>query len=148
MHRNLLVYPKSNEDKIILIDNQFLFSQCKSCDLELNKKKFQLMVKSIDANNFKLRYNTDVMQIYKIVNAIEIKKQDGQILKLCKIELEAREDFDNLLQEGSTQLGLFSYKVEQIARGPVRCHNCKEFGHSIKSCKNWTKCAKCGKKYT
>ena len=98
---NPLVYTKSNEDKKILIDNQLLFSQSKSCGLELNKTKLQLMVKGIDANNFKLRYNTDAMQKYTIVNAIEIKKQVGQILKLCKIELEAKANFDNYKRDRS-----------------------------------------------
>ena len=33
------------------------------------------------------------------------------------------------------------YKIEIIAGNPLRCHNCKEFGHSTKIC---TKQSKCG----
>ena len=73
-----------------------------------------------------------------------LKTKEGRILNMCKIELDSKEDYDKLLQEGTIQLGLFNYKVEKIARNPLRCHNCKMFGHSIKVCKNSSKCAKCG----
>jgi hypothetical protein len=145
LNGNLLVYPESNEDKKLIIDNKLLFPDCKMCDLELNKKQYQLMVKGINAENFESRYNVNLNQKYKIANVIPIKKKDCHILNMCKIELESKDDFESILNSGSLQLGLFKYKVEKIARSPLRCHNCKEFGHSIKSCKKQTKCAKFGK---
>ena len=72
---NLLVYPGSNDDKKEIINNQLLFPKCKWCDLETNKKKFQLMVKEINAENLELRYNSGISQEYKIDNIIEIKKK-------------------------------------------------------------------------
>ena len=142
---NLLVYPSNIDDKKNIIENRLLFPECKLCDLEKNIKKNQLIVKGINAENFGLRYNSGITQKYKICNIIEIKKKDGTILNVCKIELESKEEFERLLQVGTIQLGLFSYKVEQVAKSPLRCHNCKEFGHSIKSCNKTTKCAKCGR---
>ena len=37
---NLFVFPGTNEDKYVIINNQLLFSECKWCDLEISKKKF------------------------------------------------------------------------------------------------------------
>ncbi len=142
---NLLVYPFTNEDKKTILDNQLLFAECKSCDLETNNKKYHLLVKGINAENLELRYNSGLNQKYKITNVIPIKRNDGKPINICKIELQSKDEFESLLSSGSLQLGLFKYKVERIARSPFRCHNCKEFGHSIKSCKNQSKCAKCGK---
>ena len=142
---NLLVYPGSNVDKQAIIKNQLLFPECKWCDLETSKKKFQLMVKGINAENFSLRYNSGISQEYKIDNIIEIRKKDGTILNICKIEMESKDDFERLLQEETIKLGLFNYKVERIHKSPIRCHNCKEFGHTIKTCNKEGKCGKCGK---
>ncbi len=142
---NLLVYPGSNDDKQAIINNQLLFPECKWCDLETSKKKFQLMVKGINAENFSLRYNSGISQEYKIDNIIEIRKKDGTILNICKIEMDLKDDFERLLQEETIKLGLFNYKVERIHKSPIRCHNCKEFGHSIKTCNKEGKCGKCGK---
>jgi hypothetical protein len=129
---NLLVYPGSNDDKKEIINNQLLFPECKWCDLETNKKKYQLMVKGINAENLELRYNSGISQEYKIDNIIEIKKKDGTVLHICKIELESKVDYERLLQEETIKLGLFNYKVEKIHKSPTRCHNCKEFGHFLK----------------
>jgi hypothetical protein len=35
-----------------------------------------------------------------------------------KIELESKLDYENLLQEGTIQLGFYNYKKEQIATKP------------------------------
>jgi hypothetical protein len=86
-----------------------------------------------------------ISQEYKIDNIIEIKKKDGTVLNICKLELESKEDYERQLQEETIKLGLFNYKVEKIHKSPTRCHNCKEFGHSVKTCKKESKCAKCGK---
>ena len=88
----------------------------KWCDLETNKKKFQLMVKEINAENLELRYNSGISQEYKIDNIIEIKKKDWTVLNICKIELESKEDYERLLQEETIKLGLFNYKVEKYTR--------------------------------
>ncbi len=61
-----MVYPGSNDDKKEIIINQLLFPECKWCDLETNKKKFQLKVKGINAENLELRYNSVTSQEYKI----------------------------------------------------------------------------------
>ena len=49
------------------------------------------------------------------------------------------------MKKENIKIGLFKYKVERLAKSPIRCQNCKMFGHSIKACKNSSKCAKCGK---
>ena len=59
------------------------------CDLELNKKQYQQIVKGINAENFELRYNFNLNQKYKIANVIPIKKKDGHILNMCKIGLDS-----------------------------------------------------------
>jgi hypothetical protein len=100
------------------------------------------MVKGINAENLELRYNSGISQEYIIDNIIEIKKKDGTVLNICKIELESKEDYERLLQEESIKLGLFNYKVEKIHKSPTRCHNCKEFGHSVKTCNKEGKYAK------
>ena len=46
----------------------------KWCDLETNKKKFQLF-NGINAENLELRCNSGISQEYKIDNIIEIKKK-------------------------------------------------------------------------
>ena len=66
------------------------------------------MVKGIDSESFSLRFNSGLSQIYKIEKIIEIKTKEGRILNMCKIELDSKEDYDKLLQEGTIQLGLFN----------------------------------------
>jgi hypothetical protein len=83
---NLLVYPCTNSDKKKIIDCQLLFNECKFCDLETNKKIYQLMVKGINAENLELRYNSSLSVSYKLDKIIEIKRRDGTVLNLCKIE--------------------------------------------------------------
>jgi hypothetical protein len=34
-----------------------------------------------------------------------------------------------LLANGVLKIGLYEYRIEQIAKEPSRCHNCKAFGH-------------------
>jgi hypothetical protein len=142
---NLLVYPGSVEDKKMLIEKNLLFPESQSCDLEMNKKNLQLLVKGINAENFELRYNSNLIQNHKISQVIEIKKKDGTVLNMCKIEMETKDEFEGLLHAGNIKIGLYSYKVEKIARSPLMCHNCKEYGHSLKSCNKQSRCAKCGK---
>jgi hypothetical protein len=141
---NLLVYPDSLEDKKMLIEKKLLFPESQSCDLEISKKNLQLMVKGINAENFELRYNSNLIQ-YKISQVIEIKKRDGTVLNMCKIEMETKDEFEGLLHAGNIKIGLFNYKVEKLARSPLMCHNCKEYGHSLKICNKQSRCAKCGK---
>jgi hypothetical protein len=83
---NLLVYPCTNSDKKKIIDCQLLFNECKFFDLETNKKIYQLMVKGINAENLELRYNSSLSVSYKLDKIIEIKRRDGTVLNLCKIE--------------------------------------------------------------
>ena len=59
--------------------------------------------------------------------------------------MESKEEFDRLLQEETIKLGLFIYKVERLHKSPMRCHNCKEFDQSVKTCNKESRCAKCGK---
>ena len=103
------------------------------------------MVKGIYAENFELRYNSGISQEYEIGKIVEIKKNDGTVLNICKIELDSNEEFERLLPEETIKVGLFDYKVERIYKSPIRCHNCKEFGHSVKTWTKESKCAKCGK---
>ncbi len=91
------------------------------------------MVKGINAENFELRYNSNLIQNYKISQVIEIKKKDGTVLNMCKIEMETKDEFEGLLHAGNIKIGLFNYKVEKFARSPLMCHNCKEHGHSLKT---------------
>ena len=44
------------------------------------------MVKGINAENLELRYNSSLSVSYKLDKIIEIKRRDGTVLNLCKIE--------------------------------------------------------------
>ena len=41
-----------------------------------------------------------------------------------------------LLANGVLKIGLYEQKIEQIAREPSRCNNCKAFGHKTITCNN------------
>ena len=90
-------YPLNNEDKKLKIENNLLFAECKQCDLASSRKKYQLLVKGIDAESFSSRYNHGLNLKYKIVNIIEIKRKDGKVLNWCKIELESKDEFESLI---------------------------------------------------
>ena len=53
---------------------------------------------------------------------------------MCKIELSTKEERDRLIESGYIQLGLTTYKIEQIVKSPTRCNNFKQFGHNTISC--------------
>ena len=140
---SLLIFPKDLTDSKKIMQSKQLFANNRKIDLNIDCKKHLLMIKGINAIDLTSKINAGKND-FGIKQIHEIKNKDGRMLKMCKVELNSLEYKKALLREGSIQLGLFKYSVENLFKPPLRCHNCKRYGHSILNCSDTEKCAKCG----
>ena len=53
-------------------------------------------------------------------------------------------DFEEEVLPKNVSLGFFSYSVIEYTTMPMKCYNCRRFGHTAKACKGRRRCAQCG----
>jgi hypothetical protein len=136
------------EDKSKLMNDTSLFSKLKKVDLDdtNNNKNFFAIVKGINAEDFQMKYN-NFNSDFDCVDVHTIKTRENKVLRMCKLEFATKEERDKIVELGFIQLGLMKYKVEHIVKPPMRCNNCKKFGHSTFNCKENEKCARCSEEH-
>jgi predicted nucleic acid-binding Zn-ribbon protein len=145
---NLLVHFPSAEDKVKFVSQNDFLPNLRKLDLETSdSKKFVAIVKGINASDLESKLSFFKDTKLNIKNIIEIKNHEGRILKMCKLEFDNKDERDNIINIGSIQIGLTRYRIESIAKSPIRCNNCKQFGHTTINCKSNEKCAKCGEEH-
>ncbi len=79
---NLLIFPSTLDDKLYLLDDKLLFPDLQKLDLDnSNNKKFLVMVKGINATDFKDKFN-NFESDFECNDVHEIKNKDNRILQM------------------------------------------------------------------
>ncbi|CAF0734039.1 unnamed protein product [Brachionus calyciflorus] len=80
---------------------------------------------------------------FGIKNVVPIKNRDGRQLRICKIEIDSEENRERFLRDGKILIGNEYFRVELLAKQPIRCLNCKRLGHTMFNCNFKSACGKC-----
>jgi hypothetical protein len=140
---NLLIFPNEINDAEKIMKSDSFLPGLKKIDLQNENKKHFLMVKGVKASELISELN-NCKTNFRIKIVHQIANQDGRVLNMCKLEFDNLEDKEKLSNDGFIQPGFFKYNVENMLRAPLRCHNCKQFGHSTLKCSAKERCANCG----
>lgn len=139
---NLLVYPETDKDKKLLVNDRMIFPNLRKLDLEIQEDKiYTLILRGASVDDL-IEYRSDLEE-QGVVNIHGIKNKDGKIIKISKIDVESFEVYNQLLNKKYIKVGYFRFKIEEVAKPPLRCSKCKKFGHMRKDCNNPEVCGKC-----
>ena len=143
---NLLIYPKTDNDKKALLAVNDLFKDFKKLDLACTEKNPCLVLKGLSLDDIET-CETWYQSLCDIgVNKIDaIKDKDNKLLKMVRLYFESKEDYDKVSNEHSVKVGHFRYPIENARKQVVQCHKCKKFGHTESVCRTTSNiCQTCG----
>ena len=142
-NNNVLIYTKSNDDNVKLVENSELFPGSGRLNLHTVDKRPYLLIRNVTYEFLSDKMNE--LRAYGILDIYEMNnKATGRSYKFVKALIVNEESKQALLNERFIRIGLSKIYIEDFVKPPSQCRKCKAFGHIELFCKSKLMCGKCG----